>query len=494
MNRAMTCSIRAAACAAGAGLLVLVPTNAFAGDLNTWSNLTQLSATGFPAVENFTQPTVVRESPNLRVVWHRNLGASPAHPLGFNDYQSTVLTARGATLVPRARVYAAAQLDPNPKLVIDQGGTRLATTGYDTSIGLDGRAYPLQVTPSGLWTRGAALSQTTSASGNTGLDAISYPPGPGPTMWISTLTATSTQLTWNSGTVGDSAVNRGSSFNHFPGVARDRATGEVWAVFQNNSSNATQMGYNAVRLNNGSGVADSTITNLGGPCAVTSGVRNCDLELQRAGIAARFGGGVYLVTGKGYLETTRSLIVRRLGSTDVLPVPGSTNHPRAAVLSPTADGRLWVAWVKDDKVYATRSNRSVTQFGKVRVLASPTAATVYHLAADAGVDRLDLVATARSATSLSLINVFHRQVQPGLTVQVVGGAITRLSGGTLKVLITDAGDAVAGAVLRYAGATATSGPSGYASLRVNSGLSRGTKTASVSRSGYASTTVSFRVS
>ena len=99
--------------------------------------------------------------------------------------------------------------------------------------------------------------------------------------------------------------------------------------------------------------------------------RNSSISLdQRMAIAARIGApGVYVAYGAGY-PTFTTVNLWRQGSADPFVIAQAAGA-RHVNISAGPEGRLWVMWQRNRRVYATRSNRAATRFGAIVEVAPP---------------------------------------------------------------------------------------------------------------------------
>ena len=180
---------------------------------------------------------------------------------------------------------------------------------------------------------------------------------------------------------------------------------------------------------------------------------------SRTSITGRIGApGVFVVNGQGY-PTYASVAVWRVGSA----------RPQIVVRAPRAEhvnvavapaGRLWVMWEQDGTIHAARTNRAATRLGAASSLRPPGGGTIFRLSGEGSAGPLDLVANVRSGGAQAL---WHQQVWPKLTLT----ASTRRAGAgrTVTFRVLDAGEPVAGAVVRAGGVTVRTAANGTATVR-----------------------------
>ena len=89
--------------------------------------------------------------------------------------------------------------------------------------------------------------------------------------------------------------------------------------------------------------------------------------------------------------------------------------------------------------------------------------------------------------------IFSTVVQPDLSVTASPASLAASKGGRLTVTVSDAGTAVPGAVVRFAGRQAVTGANGQATFTVAKGTQKGRYAVTVTHAGYATTTASATV-
>jgi hypothetical protein len=153
------------------------------------------------------------------------------------------------------------------------------------------------------------------------------------------------------------------------------------------------------------------------------------------------------------------------------------NQSDAAHVGITAapEGRLWIYWDRDGKVFASRTNPEVTKFGAIVSYSTPRgdADSVYRLAGEGSLGSLDLFALMNPTDDL---NWWTERLMPGLKLEVVGNDNVQPSE-KLKLKVTDAGDPVKGidvyAVIANKKLAATSNASGTAKLKIPENAGKG---------------------
>lgn len=272
-------------------------------------------------------------------------------------------------------------------------------------------------------------------------------------------------------------------------VARDPATGEVWAAWYVGSSDASVRGIWAQRL----------LPTTSGPVrAPGSGTQL--LAAQRVALVARQGGGLAIAYPVGYPSTTHVRLWRVSSSPKSAYAYVQVAAPDARVVAASSApaGRVWIAWATGHtgagaRVAAVRTDPTAARVGSVVRTAPLAAGTVWHLAAEGSSGPLDVVATSPVTEASSVTGVHLTRLRAALTVSRTPARIDRSVGGTVRVTVQDAGSPVAGATVRYAGLSRTTDASGVALVTVARGTAAGTKTVRVTQPGYQDRSITFVV-
>ena len=255
-----------------------------------------------------------------------------------------------------------------------------------------------------------------------------------------------------------------------PDIATDSATGQTYLGF-----------FSLERGREGVYVQRISPAGVQGGRVLAPGTRvrgNAVNPGGRTSLTARLGApGVFLAHGRGY-PTYSSVALWRVGAPrpQIVVKADRAEHVNVAA---APQGRLWLMWERSGTIYATRTNRAANRLGAVNTLRPPGGGTIFRLNGEGSAGPLDLVANVRSGGQ----GLWHQQVWPKLTLI----ASTRRSGAgrTVTFRVLDAGDPVAGAVVRVAGRSLRTAVNGTATLRQQrSSPLRATAT----RPGYASAT------
>jgi hypothetical protein len=194
------------------------------------------------------------------------------------------------------------------------------------------------------------------------------------------------------------------------------------------------------------------------------------------------GGGVYLAYCANKAPCPQ-IDLWKVGAAKAFAVPSSAN-----ALNPTLaqgpDGRIWVAWSnkQSNKVFVTRTNKAATRFGPVRSYATPCIVASLLGLGGSPLAKLDIGMSClnNAAKQESLVG----QVLAGLSVSFPGTVHLGTKGVTVKITVTDAGDPVAGATVKFAGKTLKTNAKGQVSVTLSKSAKTGAYKISVTAPNY----------
>jgi hypothetical protein len=444
-----------------------------------WTQLSQTSsAVAYPRVSNTSEPTSTWFGGALQVVWPQ--AQSPS----AQTYLTTILDANGGVTTPVTQVLPDwTTVTSDPTLMAFGGQRFLSFSGLNP--GRSGAQY-FTTSPDGVtWNlSNGSMSQTQSAYASYGSDALD---NAGTPVWVGNAGST-TGIRWHVGTsdanpapTADQSYALSGCCSYSAAAARDEATGAVYAAFYSNSSATTENGINVGQIL----PASAGWRQAPGSTDLANGRAASVSTNQRVAMVSRPGGGVFVAYVVGY-PTVKRIRVYDVVTGGTLDVPGSSGA-RYVGMSAEPDGRLWVTWNSGTKVKAVHTNPSVTRFGSVGTWGSP-AGTEYlwksSVAGTAGGASLVVNATTQNA-----INVWHTNVVRTLTIKAGPRSVRR--GGNVRFTVTDAGDAVAGAKVKFGSRTRITNAAGKVTITAPG--SRGRVKATASKDGYAPTRISIRV-
>lgn len=375
-----------------------------------WRQLSSFPAgASYPGMRNIDQPTVARLGAGLQVVWPVSVTS------GSQAYHATVLDASGAVVGPAAPIIADwASLTEDPRLLTVAGQQFLSFSGLRSTNTAEpyttGAAYSAKSADGVTWALNpGSMSATTNAYADYGMDAVD---AAGTPVWAANAGSTA-GITWHAGTSASEPAPAGSDGQFLLGgccgydaaLARDEASGAIYAAFYSNSDTAAEQGVQVGRI------LPTTSAFTRAPSSVTAfGGRTASLSPdQRIAMVGRPGGGVLVAYKSGY-PSTRSVKVWQVGTAKPLTIPGSAGAARVAMAT-GPDGVVWVAWTTSSKVKVVRvKDGKVLPRSTVALARPPKTSDLWHIAASSGAaKRLDLVITATGPGSS--IQVYARQVR-----------------------------------------------------------------------------------
>lgn len=196
---------------------------------------------------------------------------------------------------------------------------------------------------------------------------------------------------------------------------------------------------------------------------------------HRVGVTGRIGAsGVLVAYTQGTNQFTGQPALYRTDTGRALRVARHRGAEKVSIAA-APEGRAWVFWKDDDRVYATRSNKAVTRFGPIVAVRAPGGADAIHsLAGEGSPGPLDLLALA--AVPDSGIGNWHQRILPRLRLTAKVGKQRKVT-----FAVRDAGDPVAGARVRVGRRPATTSATGKVTLV----LPRGRRAGTATKPGYA---------
>ena len=436
-----------------------------------WTQLSQTSsATAYPRISNTSEPTMARFGDSLQVLWSQSQSPSG------QAYFTSVLDTAGNVVTPASQVFPDwSTVTANPTLLNLAGQRFLSFSGLNP--GRSGAQY-FATSADGLsWSvSSGSMSETQSAYADYGSDAID---NAGTPVWVGNA-GTTTGIRWHVGTSDANPAPAGSDQKYAlagccaysAAAARDEATGAAYAAFYSNSGATTENGINVGQIlptsANWRQAPGSTDIQNGRAASIST-----DQEVAMVG---RPGGGVYVAYSVGY-PSVKLIRVYNVVSGATMDVPGSSGA-RAIAMSAEPDGRLWVTWRSGTKIKAVHTNAAASRFGSVGTWGSPPGTEfLWKTAIDGTSGGASVVITA---TTQNAINAWHTNVARTLTLTASPTSVRR--GGNVKFTVTDAGDAVAGAKVKFGGRTRTTNAAGKVTIRAPG--SRGTVTVTAKKDAY----------
>ncbi|BEP13008.1 hypothetical protein acdb102_13190 [Acidothermaceae bacterium B102] len=446
-----------------------------------------------PGVSISSEPTVTRWKKKLVVGWLQGESVINSRLLGSN-----AKTIGGINPV----VTGWNDLDVDPQLAVIGGKPTLAFHGAHSDVTGDPYTGPVlyaQATNGATWATGAgSLTQSPLGSSSFGLGLADD--GTGQPI-IALAGAPADHITVHHGI--DPAVPAATPDTEGPNVgetqdvslARDAKTGIAYAAWYSSLQGATQgIHFEEVYPTVGppSKAAPGSLTKYSGQ--LTSLNPN-----QSIAIAARVGGGVWAAYEQGYVGSYR-LVLYNVVTGRTLSMSRGSNWPQYINLSAAPGGRLWVSWVEGTHIVATRTNPSVTAFGVVRTVASPTisGSAPTRTAGDGALGPLDTVINTigkgdHDAKGNLITELYSTRILEGLAVHVSPAVISYAKGGTLTVTVSDAGVLEPGAKVAIGSVVKVTNAQGQAVFALPARTAKGSHAVTVTQTGWWPGSAVFKV-
>ena len=437
-------------------------------------------------VGNIDAPDVQRFGKALQVIWTQGSGTDTA-------LRTRLLAADGSTASTVRTVVTWASVNELPAVIADAGRRVIVFAGLRSTDTSDpyasGATYYATSTDGLTWELGpGTLSKSTSAYASYGSDATDAAGTP-----IAVFTSgTANDISFHVGFDTNPATNPDGQTQHlqgccayYAGTGFSPASGQAWTAWYSNTDQETEGIYTQK-------IYPTAGARLHAPRSATSygGSTSSIAPIQRVGVVAA-GGGLWTAYGVGYPSQQTIALWRVDGGGQ--PLLLNRHHEVGSIgLAAAPGGRLWVFWAHKytGQLEAVRTNRSGTRFGRVCTLRSPHGTDqIWETAGDGANGRLDLVVNAGSGSGEQ---VSSTQVLPCLSGRVSPKTVA--PGDSVTITVTDAGDPVDNATVRYAGTTKHTDAHGKATFKVAKGTSTGRHRITFGHGGYTGGSVSFRVS
>jgi hypothetical protein len=196
-----------------------------------------------------------------------------------------------------------------------------------------------------------------------------------------------------------------------------------------------------------------------------------------------------------YCSNTSTCQVKlwRIGAATAMTVPSSANAGDVAISQGPA-GRLWIAWYNENtnKVSVVRTNKAATKFGPVATFATPCFEHGLLGLSGGSYGRLD-VAMQCVAKSTLRVEEYVTQTRVSLHVALNPSTVSNTHSHQVVVTVTDAGDAVAGATVKFGTHQATTNSNGKATLTIPQGTAVGKHKVTASAPNYRSASATLTV-
>lgn len=411
------------------------------------------------SVSLLAQPTMLRTADGaLHVVYQQEAGTQQEYEHATISGPSAQVTARSKVLPPWGSLIA------DPQLLPSTTGMRLVFSGLqDTNTGnffASGHMYNAVSDASGAsWTVPAeGLTKSASAYASYGTSAAVLPDGT-PIQGF----PLNSGIAYRTGTIPASALGPGNTTPADSTFAQSaccayhtsmsQTGGTVWMAWYGNGHTADSEGILVRQIH----------PTLGGLMVAPSSNRPTGSQFdsfapdQAVPLVSRADGTTYAAYCIGTYQCER-LVVWQVGTSNVREVPGGRGASGFA-MDVTSSGRIWVAYVNDDEVYAVRSGPTGLRFGGVREAGRPRQSSdLYKIEVEATDDHADVVVNDGDVIS-------HIRIDPALLLKASPRAWDGDRAREVTFKVTDATGGVSGVRIRGGGETCRTNSAGKCIIR-----------------------------
>jgi hypothetical protein len=424
-------------------------------------------------------PSIAKFGSGYEVIW-------VAKPGSTYSIQARILNAAGKPsggVITVVKGWAAIQNDPTiladgSKRIVAFGGNRNNTATYDGEA-----EYYLTSSNGTKW--------TLSTGSLTASDDVVHDTGTAVINDVGTLTtglAKQSGVTFHAGASAsnpapgtDKHTSSSGLFPADPGLAADAKSHAVWAVWSSGDGGAHKDGVWAQPILPSLGTLSRAPGSSTANGTAATGVQ------QDLSAAARAAGGVYTAYAT---PADHSIDVWKLGAKKPTATIKDSTGVSSIVVAAAPKGRLWVYWRDGQGWRATRSNKAASRFGPITSIPIPhNDSPNIGIAGYGGSGPLEAIGTLTTAANSN--EVVARQILPRLSVKATPHAVKR--GHSFTVRVTDAGDAVKGAVVHFAGHKKKTNAKGKVKIKVKHGTSLGKHAVTFTASGYAAASTKVTV-
>jgi hypothetical protein len=263
-----------------------------------------------------------------------------------------------------------------------------------------------------------------------------------------------------------------------PGLATDGASGEVVIGWFSNAEK--QLGIFAETVS----PSTSEKTLVPGSVTMEGGTPQSASVDQQIPLSGRLGApGVFVAFCEGY-PTAKSVDLWQYGQAKPTKIAAVNGGCRVHVAA-GPEGRLWMMWSSEGKLFAARSNRAVSRWSTpISLEPPPTWDAIYRVKGEGSAGPLDAFAHVGAGGAVS---TWYRRALPLLTIRTAPAALPA-KGGNLAFTVSDVGDPVAGATIQVAGESLTTDSLGHALAHLRKG---GAVPVSVAAPGYREATMTL---
>jgi hypothetical protein len=247
--------------------------------------------------------------------------------------------------------------------------------------------------------------------------------------------------------------------NYDPSIGFDSASGRVWVVYLITGTDNDGLYLREVNTTDGEPIGASTF--LGGSNSTFQGARIISSQNGRVPMAERSQGGLFVAYHTGYPTSNRVRVWRIGGAIKTIARMKGIGE---VAIAADPNGRLWGVWTRMGRIYARRSNRSVTRWGKTVTMRFPKDTVgVTTVQADAQAKVVDVLAHSQQVGNSGF---FHTQMRPGISFRARPRRFPREERTTVTFKTKDAGDPLANSRITVAGERCTTNAQGVCSIQL----------------------------
>jgi hypothetical protein len=289
------------------------------------------------------------------------------------------------------------------------------------------------------------------------------------------------------------ADNDHTSFNDVggnnidPSIGFDSATGKVWVAYLLFGGGVDGVYVREVSTTNGEPVGSSAI--LPGSFDVFQGGRVISFQNGRVPMTQRSQGGAFIAYRHGY-PSPNAVRLWRIGAPGFRTVAAGSAIGEVAVAA-DPNGRIWVVWVRRNRINARRSNPAVTRWGKGVSMRLPrNTVGVTTVQADAQAKVVDVLAHSQQVGNSGF---FHSQLEPGISFSATPRRFPRNTSQRVRFVTRDAGAPLANSRITVAGESCTTNANGVCFVPVGPYERRRRLRAKATHADYAPAKLRLRV-
>jgi hypothetical protein len=415
-------------------LLLAIPSSAAAGGPGTWTRVT--------GEEAWFEPNLLRHDGRLHVGVRED-----ESPLTYRMIHRSI-SSGGAVGASHTVAQGFSYLGYYPAFV--EIGTELRMN-FGAKADGDGysNSHMMQVistnngdswtAPSDTGVTDGPAESPSEMDGTTGPDSVSY------YVWEGTLCICVQRYTQPVADADHTNFNDIGGNNYDPNIGFESASGTVWVVYLITGADNDGLYLRQVNTTNGEPVGSSFL--LPGSFSTFQGDRLNSVQSGHVPMAERSQGGLFVAYHNGY-PSPNSVRVWRVGVAGFETIARMTGIGEVAIAAdPT--GRMWGVWDRNGRIYARRSNESVSRWGKTVTVRHPNdTVDITTVQADAQARVVDVLAHSQQVGNSGS---FHTQLRPGISFRASPGRFPREEPERVKFVTKDAGAPLANSRITVAG-------------------------------------------